>query len=169
MAIRYSFQGFDGKSMVRVAGRNLAISTKASYEVANFIKRRNVEWAIRNLEAVMQNIVAVPFKRYNNDVTHKPGKIGAARYPRKASLQVIKLLKNLRGAAKSKGLSTENLIIIHAAATKGPKRRRYGRKMGLERKNTHFELVAKEGESLKSQGKQPQTKVIQKPAEVKAK
>jgi len=144
MAIRYSHQGFDNKNMVRVAGRNLFISHKASYEIAKFIKQRKVEWAIKNLELVAEQKVAVPFTRYNRDVAPKAGLGVGARYPRKASLQVIKLLKNLRGAAKNKGLETDNLVIIHAAAFKGPKRRRYGRKIGLERKNTHFELVAKE-------------------------
>ncbi|HKZ50101.1 MAG TPA: 50S ribosomal protein L22 [Candidatus Nanoarchaeia archaeon] len=175
-SLRYSHQNFDSKAMVRVAGRNLPIPHKASYEIAKFIKHRRVEWAIKNLELVQQNKVAVPFRRYNSDVTHKPG-MAAGRYPRNASIYLVKLLKNLRGAAKSKGLNTENLVIIHATATKGPARRRYGRKMGFERKNTHVELVARESESLKSkpaQVKQPMMKTKSneglslKAAEVKA-
>jgi large subunit ribosomal protein L22 len=139
--------------MVKVAGRNLPISHKASYEIAKFVRRKKVEWAIDSLQKVAVGEVAVPFSRYNSDVAHKPG-IGPARYPRKASLAIAKLLRNLRGAAKTKGLNTDNLVIIHAAAVKGPKRSRYGRKMGLERKNTHFELVAKE-ESLKAKESKP--------------
>ena len=147
--MKYSFQGFDGKSMVKVAGRNLAISKKASYEISKFIKRKKVDWAIDRLGKVAEGKVAVPYTRFNRDVSHKAGKVGPARYPRNASLVIIKLLKNLKGAAKSKGFNVDKLVIIHAAAMQGPSRRRFGRKLGMERKNTHVELIAKEFEEKK--------------------
>lgn len=134
--------------MVKVAGRNLAISHKASYELMSFIKNRNVDKTIKMLERVIGLEQVVPYRRYNRDVSPKPG-VGPGRYPVKAALVTIKLLKNLKGAARSKGLDLQKLTIIHATATRGPKRRRYGRKMGLERKNTHIELVAKEVEIKK--------------------
>lgn len=143
--LRYSFQNFDPKTMVRVAGRNLAISHKASYELTAFIKNKNVDSVIRALESVINLELVVPYRRYNRDVAPKAG-VGPGRYPVKAAIVTIKLLKNLKGAARSKGLDLQKLTIIHATATKGPVRRRYGRKIGLERKNTHIELVAKEVE-----------------------
>ena len=151
---RYNFQGFDEKTMVKVLGRDLPISHKASYEVAHFIKGRKVAWSLKMLELVAEGKVAVPYRRYCMDVAHKPGKIGAARYPKKVSGYVIKLLRNLQGAARSKGLDLQKLTIIHAAVQKGPIRHRYGRKRGLERKNTHFELVAKEIETKEKEIKQ---------------
>jgi len=129
--------------MVRVAGRNLQFSHKAGYELAAFIRNKNVDSTIKVLESVARLEQVVPYKRYNRDVAPKVG-VGPGRYPVKAALSVIKLLKNIKGAAKSKGLDLQKLTIIHATATKGPKRHRYGRNSGLERKNTHFELVAKE-------------------------
>ena len=123
-SLRYNFQGFDAKTMVRVVGRNLPISHKPSYEVANFIKGRKVAWAMNALEGVIVKEVAVPYKRYCMDVAHKPGKIGGARYPLRVSEHVILLLKNLQGAARSKGLDLQKLVIIHAAVQKGPKRKR---------------------------------------------
>jgi large subunit ribosomal protein L22 len=150
--MRYSFQGFEPKTMVRVAGRNLQFSHKAGYELAAFIKNKNVDSAIKTLENVAVLKQAIPYKRYNRDVAPKAG-IGPGRYPVKAALSVIKLLKNIKGAAKSKGLDLQKLAIIHSAAFKGPKRRRYGRNSGLERKNTHFELVAKEVEIKASEKK----------------
>ncbi|MEM2874043.1 MAG: 50S ribosomal protein L22 [Candidatus Nanoarchaeia archaeon] len=143
-SLRYSFQGFDSKTMVRVAGRNLPISHKASYEIAKFIKGRKVTWALKALENVIEKKVAIPYTRYCMDVAPKPGIGSAARYPVKASRYIIKLLRNLQGAARNKNFDVNNLTIIHAAAQKGPIRHRYGRKVGLERKNTHFELIAKE-------------------------
>jgi len=143
--LRYSFQNFDAKTMVRVAGRNLQFSHKAGYELAAFIRNKNVDSAIKTLENVAELKQVVPYKRYNRDVAPKAG-VGPGRYPAKAAISVIKLLKNIKGAAKSKGLDLQKLSIIHSAAFKGPKRHRYGRSGGLERKNTHFELVAKEVE-----------------------
>jgi large subunit ribosomal protein L22 len=141
--------------MVKVAGRNLAISHKASYELTAFIKNKNVDSAIKALESITKLEQIVPYRRYNRDVAPKAG-VGPGRYPVKAAFVTIKLLKNLKGAAKSKGLDLQKLTIIHATATKGPIRHRYGRKSGLERKNTHIELVAKEVESKKPA--QPETK-----------
>lgn len=147
MALQYSFQGFDSKSMVRLAGRNLPLSHKVCYEIAKFIKNKKVGDILKTLERVSEKKTAIPYRRYNRDVAHKPGKIAGARYPIKTSKAIINLLKNLQGAARSKGLDIQKLQVIHAAAHKGPKRHRYGRKRGQERKNTHFELVAKEAEA----------------------
>lgn len=155
--MRYSFQNFDAKTMVKVAGRNLQFSHKAGYELAAFIRNKNVDSAIKTLENVAELKQVVPYRRYNRDVAPKAG-VGPGRYPAKAALSVIKLLKNLKGAARSKGLDLQKLAIIHATATKGPKRRRYGRSGGLERKNTHFELVAKEVE-VKASEKKTEKKV----------
>jgi large subunit ribosomal protein L22 len=155
---RYSFQGFDEKTMVKVMGRNLPISHKASFEVANFVKGKKVEWALKALDRVLEKTTAVPYKRYNADVAHKAGKIGPARYPAKVSIHLIALLKNLQGAARSKGLDQQKLTIIHAAVQKAPLRQRYGRKRGLLRKNAHFEFVAKEVEDKVKETKKTETK-----------
>jgi large subunit ribosomal protein L22 len=138
--------------MVKVAGRNLQFSHKAGYELAAFIRNKNVDSAIKALERVAVLKQAIPYKRYNRDVAPKVG-IGPGRYPVKAAESVIKLINNIKGAARSKGLDLQKLTIIHATATKGPIRRRYGRNSGLERKNTHFELVAKEVEVKASEKK----------------
>lgn len=150
--MRYSFQNFDAKTMVRVAGRNLQFSHKAGYELAAFIRNKSVDSAIKTLEKVAELKQVVPYKRYNMDVAPKAG-VGPGRYPVKAAVSVIKLLNNIKGAARSKGLDLQKLTIIHATASRGPKRRRYGRNSGLERKNTHFELVAKEVEVIKPKEK----------------
>jgi large subunit ribosomal protein L22 len=149
----YSLQNFDPTTMVRVAGRNLAISHKACYELAAFLRHKNVDKAIAAMERVVKLEQVIPYRRYNFDVAPKAG-VGPGRCPVKAALILIKLLRNLKGAAKSKGLDLQKLTIIHATASKGPKRRRYGRKMGLETKNTHFELAAREIEIKKVEKKE---------------
>ncbi len=144
MTNRYSYQKFDEKKMVAVAGKNLAISTKDSVEVTRFIRGKKVDQAIRLLQNVVDKKVAVPFRRYNWNLAHKHG-IAAGRYPRNTSLDMIKLLGNLKGAAAQKGLDTTKLVIVHASATNAAKRRKWGR-FGRHKKNTHLELVAKETE-----------------------
>ena len=69
----------------RAVGANLPISTKVCYEIANAIRGRNVNKAIAFLERVVNMKEAVPYKRYNGDVGHKPGKMAAGRYPIKAA------------------------------------------------------------------------------------
>ncbi|MEM2954583.1 MAG: 50S ribosomal protein L22 [Candidatus Nanoarchaeia archaeon] len=143
MASGYSFQNFDSKTMVRISGRNLPISRKAAYEVAKAIKGKLVSKALSLLNDVIEKKRAISYTRYNRDVSHKPG-MAAGRYPVKVSKEVIKLLKNAQGAARTKGFDLQKLKIIHAAVQQGPKRRRGGRKIGLIGKNTHFEIVVAE-------------------------
>ncbi|MGB9675088.1 MAG: 50S ribosomal protein L22 [Candidatus Nanoarchaeia archaeon] len=139
----YSFQGFDAKTMVRVVGRDLPISRKASYQVAKVIKGKELPKVFKLLEDVIALKRAIPYTRYARDVSHKPG-MAAGRYPVKAAKYVLKLLKNLQGSARSKGFDSQKLIIIHAAVHQGSKKRRGGRKIGLIGKNSHFEIVATE-------------------------
>jgi len=150
---RYSFQNFDAKNSVRVSGTNMPVSHKQCYEIANFIRGKQVDAAIKLLERVIVQKTAVPYRRFNRDICHKAGKVGPGRYPKNASEHIIKLLKNLKGQAQDKGIDTNKLVIIHAAMQKGAKLRHYGRKMGLVRKNTHFELVGKEMDVKKDAAK----------------
>jgi len=142
--MRYSFQGFDAKNMVKVSGKNMPISHKQCYEIANFMRGKQIDAAIKLLENVVVQDRAVPYRRFNRDICHKAGGVGPGRYPKKASEHLIKLLKNLRGQAQDKGLDINKVFVIHAAMQKGARLRHYGRKIGLIRKNTHFELVGKE-------------------------
>ena len=144
MVSGYSFQKFDEKNMVKVSGRNMPVSHKQCYEIANFIRGKQIDAAIKLMENVITQDRAVPYHRFNRDICHKAGSVGPGRYPKKSSEHIIRLLKNLRGQAQDKGLDTNKVFVIHAAMQKAAKLRHYGRKMGLVRKNTHFELVGKE-------------------------
>lgn len=146
--MKYSFQKYNPKNMAKVIGTLLPISSKTSREVAKAIKNKQLDKAITYLERVTELKQAVPYKRYNRDVPHRPGKMAAGRYPVKTSEHIIKLLHSLKSNAQNKGLDTTKMVIVHAAAQKGENRARYGRKRAV-RKNTHFELVAEETTELK--------------------
>src|SRR3989344_5267 len=148
---QYSFQGYDGKTMTRVVGKNLKISAKKSYEVANFIRGKNVNVALNDLKLVVEEKLAVPYRRYTWNVSHKRG-IGQGKYPRNVSIAVAKLIDSLKANAKEKGMDEKKLTIIHAAVHKGAQIQHNGRNRGV-RKNAHFELVAKEIEKKKKDDK----------------
>jgi len=51
--MKYTFQKFDAKKMVKVAGTNLPVSTKASVEITGFIKNKLADKAIEYLGDVV--------------------------------------------------------------------------------------------------------------------
>jgi len=154
MTYNYSFQGFDAKSMARIAGKDMPISSKNSIEIASFIRGKKVDTAIKHLQRVTEAKMAVPYKRFKRDIGHKPGKVGPGRYPRIASEYIIKLLENLKSQATGKGMDVTKLTVIHSAAQRGRKLWHYGR-MRRQRKNTNFEIVAKEVEAKTEAKKTP--------------
>lgn len=149
MAVRYSLQTYDPKTMVKVVGRHLPISLKTSVEVLNYIKGRKVSQSITLLEQVSEGKIALPFKRYKKDIPHRKGKMSVGRFPKKTSQNIIKLLNLLQANAKDKGLDDESLQVIHAAAHPGPNLMHYGRHRRRFRKVCHVELAAKEVKKTK--------------------
>ncbi len=131
-------------SEARVLGSNLPVSTKQCREIAQFIKGREVQRAVQLLEAVKTHKVAIPFKRFNRDMGHRPGHVGPGRYPEKASLQVVVLLKSLIANAQQKGLDVNNLYVKSAIANIASRPGRYGRQRGRTSKRSHFEIIAAE-------------------------
>ena len=99
--MKTSYQGNMEKT-ARAVGTNLPISTKVSYEIANAIRGKDAKKTVSYLENVVALKQAVPYKRYNMDVGHKPGKMAAGRYPVKAASNFIKVLKNAIANAVNK-------------------------------------------------------------------
>jgi large subunit ribosomal protein L22 len=129
--------------MARVAGTNLPVSTKATIEIAAFIRGKQIDKVIEYLQRVVEKKAAIPYKRYK-EVGHRPGMAGG-RYPKNASMEIIKLLNRLKKDAASKGLDSAKLHIIHSAACRGATLWHYGRRR-TRRKNTRIELIAREFE-----------------------
>ena len=96
---------------------NLPISTKHSIEISRHLRYKTTAFAIRFLEDVVVQKQAVPFKRFKRDVGHKAG-MSAGRYPQKAALDFLKLVKSVEANAQVKGLNTSSLKIIKLIANK---------------------------------------------------
>ena len=154
--IGYTFRNYNKEHMARAVGVALPISYKHSYEVCNFIKNKNLSDAKQILQDVVEKKVAVPYKRFDFDLSHKK-KIGPGRFPEKTSLELIKLLESVEANAQFKGLNTSNLVIIHLSAHKAAKSWHYGRFSRRKMKRTHVEICVEE---KKAEGKkQKETKV----------
>ncbi len=151
----YSFQNFDKSRHVRASLREKDISHKHAREIAVAIKGMSIDKAREFLENVVARNIAVPYRRYNNEVAHRSNiqdGFFAGRYPQKAAREFIRLLDNLESNAEYKGMDLDRLRIASAAVHKGTKLKRFQpRAMGRSspRFNTlvHVELVAREASS----------------------
>ena len=141
MAYSYTFQEYDEKKMARAVGVSLPISPKQSTEICSHLKHRSTTQAKAILERVLEQTAAIPFKRYNQDVAHKPG-MAAGRYPRNASREIMKLIESVEANAQNKGLGSD-LYITHMNAHRAPAGRRAGRTPG-EAKRAHVEIIVEE-------------------------
>ena len=125
---------------------NVAISTKQSVEIANFIRKKHIQKAKMILQEAIDHKKAIPFKRYNKDMGHKPGKIAAGRYPEKSAQAFIRLLNTVQANAENKGLDANTLIIDEIKADKGPQQWHYGRLKRRKMKNTNLFIKVMEKE-----------------------
>jgi large subunit ribosomal protein L22 len=151
----YAFQNFDKSRHVRASIRESEISHKHAREIALAIKGLTVEKARNFLEEVVDHKIAVPFRRYNNEVAHRSNirdGFSAGRFPKKASKEFLRLLDNLESNAEYKGMDLDRLAILSCVVHKGTKLERFTpRAMGRSSPKidtlVHIEIVAKEGQT----------------------
>jgi large subunit ribosomal protein L22 len=151
----YAFQNFDKSRHVRASIRESDISHKHAREIALAVKGLTVEKARNFLEDVVDHKIAVPFRRYNNEVAHRSNirdGFSAGRFPKKASNEFLRLLDNLESNAEYKGMDLDRLAIVSCVIHKGTKLERFTpRAMGRSSPKidtlVHIEIVAKEGQS----------------------
>jgi large subunit ribosomal protein L22 len=148
----YAFENFDKSRHVRASIRESDISHKHAREIALAVKDLTVEKARNFLEDVVDHKVAVPFRRYYNEVAHRSNirdGFSAGRFPRKASNEFLRLLDNLESNAEYKGMDLDRLAIVSCVIHKGTKLERFTpRAMGRSSPKidtlVHIEIVAKE-------------------------
>lgn len=147
----YSASGFDPEKTAIASGRDMRISPKAAREICAAIRKMYLEEARKFLEDVSLGKRPVPYKRHRKEIGHRRGIQGwyAGRYPKKASLNILKVLSALQANAEEKGLDVERLKIIHAAADRAMSikkfiPRAFGRSSPYFQQLTHIQLVASE-------------------------
>lgn len=150
----------------QIYGKALLQDIDASYkdlvEVCSNIKGSKVKDAINFLERVIEGKAAVRYKKYTKKLAHRKelkGKPG--RYPKKAAKFVLKALKNAINSAKLKGLSEEQLVIIHAAANKKniyPRLASKGLRIPSYYETAKVEIIVKEISEHKKEEKKEEKK-----------
>ena len=131
----------------KVIGRDLPISTKHAIEICSFIRGKNLQKSVEYLKKVAELKKAIPFRRMNRGVGHRPGNMGPGRYPEKAARYVIQLLNSLEANAQNKGLNVNALILREIIANKASEPWHAGRHRRVKMKRTHIEIVAEEIEN----------------------
>jgi len=126
-----------------VNGKSLPLSIKTSVAICNFIKNKNIDVAISLLEEVAKKKKPIPMK---GEIPHKKG-IMSGRYPVKASLEFIKLLKSLKANAIIKGLEIEKYHVHGMANIASRPYRRFG-KTKFKRVHVTLKLIWKKENSL---------------------
>ncbi len=163
------------ENMARAVARDAGVSTKYAIETVHFLKNRTTAQAKAYLDKVIAKKAAIPFRRFTNGVGHRKGpNMAAGRYPRKLSLELIRLIKNVEANASMKGLG-DNLKIIYFIANKAAVPMRYGRHPRRETKRTHIEIIVEEVEEKRvksskkadSKSKKPTSAVEQDKKNVK--
>jgi len=147
----FSAQGLDPARTAIASGRDLRISYKHAVEICSALKGLHIDKARQLLEDVIAMKRPIPFRRYFGKVGHRRGLSGwaAGRYPVKAARAILEVLNNAEANAEYKGLDTSRLWIVHAAAHKGIKIRKYiprafGRATPYFQELVHVEIALEE-------------------------
>ncbi|MEK6872546.1 MAG: uL22 family ribosomal protein [Nanoarchaeota archaeon] len=114
------------KTEAVVKGEDLRISTKQAVAVCNFIRNKEIDQSIRNLEKVKKIEIAIPMK---GEIPHKKGisiASGRGRYPINAVNEFLKLLKSLRANAIYNELELEKFKIFCMANIASKPQKRFG-------------------------------------------
>lgn len=123
------------KTEAVVNGLSLPVSTKHAVAVCDFIRGKNIEKAISELEKAKKKEIAIPMK---GEIPHRKGKgMMSGRYPVKTIGEFIKLLKSLKSNAIANELELEKVRIFCVANKASRQYKRFGSKRF---KRTHVEI-----------------------------
>jgi len=125
------------KTEAVVNGSGLPVSTKHSIAICNFIRGKNIDYAIAILEDVQKFRRAVPMK---GEIPHRKGDIMSGRYPIKTAGEFIRLLKSLKSNAIVNELESEKYVIFCKANLASRPYRRFGRAR-FKRTNVQLKLI----------------------------
>ena len=126
-------------------GLNLPVSKKQCMYICSFIKNKTIGQAMNDLNDVIKMKRAVPFK---GEIPHRRGKMMSGRYPVKASMLFVNMLKSLKGNANVNGLDSEKTRIYLASASWAARPMRSNNRSA---KRTYVILRAKEIKTLKGE------------------
>ncbi|MCD6156818.1 MAG: 50S ribosomal protein L22 [Euryarchaeota archaeon] len=141
----YSYEP-NPETSAKAYGRDLRVSPKHSYEIANAIRGLPLAEAILLLKEVVNLRRPIPFRRYRKKVPHRHGPYEAGRFPKKASMAFLRLLREVAHNARYKGLDPAAMYISHVSAYRGRiirgwMPRAFGRATPWNEQTTNVEIV----------------------------
>ena len=148
---KYAVLGLDPEKTAKSSGRDMRISPKDAREVCYAINGLMLTDAKTYLDGVMEEKVRVPLKRHDKHIAHSRGirKWYVGRFPVNAAKAIRNVLVNAEANAEFKGLDVDRLRIIHSAAHRARKLRKYiprarGRATPYFKPLSHVEIVIEE-------------------------
>ncbi len=143
---RYSLQELDPARTVKASLREVDVSPKFSREVCRAIVGLKLPEAKKLMEDVIEMRRMIPYRRYNKKRAHHAQTRGPGGYPVKVARHMLKLLESLEANAEFKGLDPDEVVIIHAAAHKARRIRKFierafGRATPYDKQLVHIEVV----------------------------
>ncbi len=132
----------------KTLGKDLTLSLKKTVEVCNYVRGMRCDVAKELLREVLDEVRAIPFRRYTGGVGHRPG-MGPGRYPRGSTEAVLDLIEEAEANAEYKGLDFESMRIKHIAASKGEivkgwRPRARGRSTPKNKSKVNLEVILEE-------------------------
>ncbi|MCD4666387.1 50S ribosomal protein L22 [archaeon] len=136
----------------KVNVNDMGISPKTSVEVCRFVRNKEVNKAKKMLERVIEKKMAVPYKRFIQEIPHRRGNMATGRYPIKVCGEILKLIKSAEANAQNLGMG-KDLFLYHISASKGSQQWHFGRKRRRVMKRTNIKIILKEIEKKKIEEK----------------
>ena len=140
----------DPDTTAKAIGKELMVSPKFSREICKMIKGMEAQKAVDALDDVIALKRAVPLKRFNKRVSHKPG-VGPGRFPKKAAEAIKGIIESAMANAEYKGLDPDEMRISTISASMGRTIRGYmprahGRSTAWDQQTVNIEVILEEVE-----------------------
>jgi len=125
------------KDKAIVNGVGLHISSKQSFAICKFIKYKEINFAIKELEEILLHKKPLPMK---GEIPHRKGEIMSGRYPKNSIKEFIRLLKSLSANANVNEIMNPIIAEVHANFASRP----YGKFGRVRKKRTNVTIIAVE-------------------------
>ena len=142
----YSVKELDESRTVKASLREIDVSPKWSREVCRAIVGLTIPEARRLMEDVIAMKRMIPYRRYKKKRAHHAQTKGPGGYPVKVARHMLKLLDSLEANAEFKGFDPDEVVIVHAAAHKARRLRKFmprafGRATPYDKQLVHIEVI----------------------------
>ena len=125
---KYSMKIADEREVARAQAYDVDCSYKDLGQVLAALKGKTVAEAKKTLEGCISLKKAIPFHKFHTGMGHRSELGGRkGKYPKKEAKIALKLLSNAEANADYKGLDSEELVVVQAAAFKQNVMPRYRR------------------------------------------